>query len=185
MSLQSFLMRRATLAIAACCAVASASCSDPVPAAPQGAFTAEFGNAPGNACPATTPTTIVGIGSVTESEKATVADGDGATVTCKVVPIAGGLSAEASINNGSTAFTMSGVTFNNMTGTGRVLLRGPNTTGTYTPSTGSSCTFDLIQGDSGRIWTKFSCPTMEITGVPSSLCAVSGGIAVFENCLTE
>jgi hypothetical protein len=185
MSFVRFPVPRVAFGFAAWCAIASAACSDPVPPAARGAFTALFGNAPGNSCPATTPSPKLSVGVVTEYDKATVADGDGATVSCKVAPISGGLAAEGSIVSGTTSFSMSNVTILGDTGTGNVRLRGANTTGTYAPSTNTSCSFKLLQGDSGRIWTKFECPTMEIPGQPNSLCAVYGGIAVFENCATE
>lgn len=186
MSLLSFLMHRATLGITACSAFALASCSDPVPPAAQGAFTAEFGNAPGNTCPATTPSSVLKVGDVTRTGKATVADGEnGASVTCTVVPSPGGLSANGSISLGSATLTMSGVSFVGTTGTGKVLLRGSNTAGTYSPVKDSTCTFELLQGDAGRIWATFECPTMETSNGAVSRCAVSDGLVVFENCNTE
>lgn len=181
MSLPRFLVHRTALAISACSAIAVASCSDPVPPSPQGAFSAYLGNATGATCPSPGP---VSIGAVTETDKAPVADGDnGTSVSCRVVAIAGGFGAEGSLNSGNMVFNMTNVSFQGNSGTGTVRLGGPATVGVYASQT--PCTFTLLQAESGRIWTKFDCPQMKFASALQPECAATGGIAVFENCLTE
>ena len=167
-------------------ALGLAACSDPATVPFQGAFTATFGNAATNVCPATSPTPTVGAGSVTANARTAVVDGEnGAAVSCTVVAADGKFNTTATISLGSVNFSLSGVSFTGNTGTGTVAIGGPNTVGIYRPAAGSTCNFELISADAGRMWTKFSCPNMVRGATLNSLCAVSDGVAVFENCLDK
>lgn len=165
-----------------------AGCSDPVPPPAQGAFTATFGNSPDVVCPAINPSPVIGVGMISEKEKAMVIDGEnGAAVSCKVVPSGSTFVVQnASISQGSTSITLNVVVGSDAEAEGKVSLKGPNTDkGAYVPVNGSTCTFSLIEGGEGRIWLKFDCPTMERAGQIGAACSVQNGIAAFESCETN
>ncbi len=182
MSLPRFLVHPAALALFACGAFTVASCSAPVPPPFQGALSATLGNATGQNCPAPGPLTV---GAVNATDRVPVSDGDnGASVSCKVVAAAGGFVAEGTLSAGDTNFSMTNVAIQGDTGTGTVRLGGASTAGIYASE--GPCTFTLIQpADAGRIWTKFSCPTLKSASALNAECSVVDGIVIFENCLTQ
>lgn len=184
-----FVGRAVALSFVSVGVLALFGCSDPSPPDVQGAFTVTFGNAVGTGvtCPATSPSAELRVGSVTDSQKATVKDGEnGAIVKCRVVPRGKGYLTEGSIQKGTTTLVMSGVLVgSDQSNTGIVSISGSNTGGAYRPVSGTTCTWELLQGAEGRIWMKFECPHVSRPSAPNSDCSLSNGIVVFENCDTE
>jgi hypothetical protein len=168
-------------------AIASAGCSDSAPAPAQGAFTARFGNAIGVACPATTPSAQLQVGSFQGNQHVPVVDGeDGAAVSCTVAPYQDGFTASGNIQLGNSSFYMSGVKLGgSLPNEGVVVLSGPNTVGAYSPADGSTCSFTVTSIEAGRVWASFRCPHVVVPGKSGSDCNVDDGIVVLENCSTE
>lgn len=171
------------LALSATTLTSVPSCSDPTPPTPRGAVYGVFNNGSGGLCPATSPTATIQVGTVTESQKNPVFDGEGAMVSCNVNPSGTGFSFAGSLRQNTTTVTFENVLVGSgQPNTGTVFVSTASTAGTYRPATGATCDFQLIGVDQGRIWSKFECANMILPGTTSAKCAIYNGVVVFENC---
>jgi hypothetical protein len=164
-----------------------ASCSDPVPPTPRGAFSVSFVDS-GMECSHAGHNTVIGMVGPSNKE-VVVVDGTADTdIKCSVTPVAGGFSVEATASQNDKSLTILidkiAATATEMAPTpGSISYVSAKTVDAYSNSTGFPCQFYFIpsnQGiEAGRVWVSFKCPMVEADG---STCEISQGYAIFENC---
>jgi hypothetical protein len=183
------------VSIAPLAAALATGCGDPVPPTPQGAWTASFGPAIDAAADCTIAQHTASIGAVSASTKDKVlADAtDGAEIRCSVI--------------GDKTFNVSGhaerkgigidINVKNLTpsATDQAPVAGSVTfvsDKTVVPFASANpdkpCQFyfaDPKEGVSGgQVWLAFRCPDLSVSS-PQSVCQISQGYAIFENCTKE
>ncbi len=171
--------------------VASAGCSEAVPAASEGAFSLQFVNAPspGKECNIDTHNSNVGYTDVTENREFVKDTIDGATIYCAVTPegdgfLAGGFMTH---NGRHLEFTIPKITAKATEAspaTGSVGYSSPQTINKYQSPPGVPCKFwfeNDQQISTGRIWMQFRCEEVEYPSANRS-CQVSGGTIAMQNC---
>jgi hypothetical protein len=167
-----------------------ASCSDPVPPTPRGAFSVSFVDT-GIECAHAGHNTVIGMVGP-KNKEVVVVDGTSSTIIdCEVTPVTGGFKVYASATQKDKALT---IVLNNIPASateeapakGGISYVSAKTVDSYLNSTDTPCDFYFVpttppnQGiAAGRVWLSFKCPKIEAEG---STCAISQGYAIFENC---
>jgi hypothetical protein len=160
----------ASAAVVTLVGAACLSCSDPVPPAAQGAFDAHFGSPnmpdPNAPCQQSVSPDIT-VGSVTDTMKSEVPDGNGVQVTCTVT--ASG-SFSVTISQGEEQIVAAGTLVPNGTGTASVQITTAKLSNPWT-SGGATCTTTTQTSDGmsfgvsgGQAWFGLTCPMMTETG---------------------
>lgn len=185
-------MRFTLAALALTTSVLVASCSEPVPQSPDGAFYLNHSQPDASVCAVFNHT--IQIGSVANTERTTITDGtDGTKVACKVLNATAPFSVTASIDDSSGksgSYFWINIPKIDKTATEENPAIGSVTYAdlkTASNPLSGTCNFFFEAGssegvDSGKIWVAFTCPM--VSG-QAGTCAVQKGVAVFENCLTE
>lgn len=164
-----------------------ASCSDPVPPTPRGAFSVSFVDT-GIECAHAGHNTVIGMVGPSNKEIVVVDGTSDTTIDCTVKPVTGGFSVEATATQKDKALTIVidkiPATASEMAPTpGGIAYVSAKTVDSYLNSTDTPCEFYFIppaQGiAAGRVWLSFKCPMVEAEG---STCEISQGYAIFENC---
>jgi hypothetical protein len=164
-----------------------ASCSDPVPPTPRGAFSVSFVDS-GVQCSHAGHNTVIGMVGPSNKEVVVVDGTNDAIIDCTVKPGTNGFTVEASATQKDKALTIiidsiADTATEQAPGKGNIAYVSAKTVDSYLNSTGSPCEFYFIkpaQGVApGRVWVSFKCPQIEAEG---SVCAISQGYAIFENC---
>ena len=183
-------MRFALAVLSVTAFVTFASCSEPVPQSPDGAFWLNTSQPDATTCK------IVGqvaqVGQIDAQEKpTTITDGaNGASVTCTILGQASPFNVHGVINDNAGSFLE--IDVNPITPSasdtspalGTVTFSASWTSGN--PYSGQ-CKFYFEKGsretvDVGRIWVSFQCDALTSQ---QSTCPLRQGYAIFENCLTE
>lgn len=161
------------------------------PSGRKGAVNVEIYESQGQSCPL--GNVHLDIGSVNSSPVAEVADGEGATITCRVAEGQSGsgdagppFAASGSLAQGSVSFRFANVTATASTpsATGEVVIRDPNAGGEYASQ---SCVFEFLatQGDQigpGMLHVEFQCGTLASAADPAKTCAARNGYLLLEAC---
>jgi len=189
-------MRFAHLAAFGCCAflcsVPVAGCSDTTPVPQKGAWTVEFSRGNNSECADDTPFNA-DVGTVTATDPSgVVTDGsDDVTVQCTVTGSSSfDVDALVSGRTGSLSVVIKGISSKSTQdhpAHGSASFFAPNLGGSTYSSAGTGCDFwfegkqRVEGGTTGKIWASFACD--QVTH-DSSICALSDGVIVFENCGT-
>jgi hypothetical protein len=164
-----------------------ASCSDPVPPTPRGAFSVSFVDS-GIECAHAGHNTVIGMVGPSNKEIVVVDGTSDTTIDCTVKAVEGGFSVEATATQKDKALTIIldkiPTTASEMATTaGNISYVSAKTVDAYGNATGFPCEFYFVppsQGIApGRVWVSFKCPKVEAEG---STCTISQGYAIFENC---
>lgn len=164
-----------------------ASCSDPVPPTPRGAFSVSFTDT-GIECAHAGHNTVIGMVGPANKEVVVVDGTADASIDCEVKAVMGGFSVEASATQKDKALTiiidkLPATATEEAPASGNIAYVSAKTVDSYQPTTGTPCSFYFVPPEqgvaAGRVWIAFKCPSVEAEG---STCAISQGYAIFENC---
>jgi hypothetical protein len=167
-----------------------ASCSDPVPPTPRGAWTVSFID-PGIECQHAGHNAQVG--EVTDRTKQTLLSNgqDDAEVEC-IVSGSGSFKVDASAYQSSKLLkivvpSLTSAATIDAPAKGTVAFASPNTVKSYV-SPSNSCDFYFVEGSGegvgeGKVWVAFKCEEIRLAN--ESVCEIQQGYAIFENCSTS
>ncbi|MCK6588650.1 MAG: hypothetical protein HUU21_18975 [Polyangiaceae bacterium] len=165
-----------------------ASCSDPVPPTPRGAFSVAFVQQSAVECSHAGHVTEIGKVGPSNKEVVVVDGTSDTTIDCTVKAVEGGFSVEATAVQKDKALTIviskiADTATDMATAPGGLSYSSAKTVDAYNNASDTPCEFYFIkpaQGVApGRVWVSFKCPKIEAEG---STCEISQGYAIFENC---